>query len=89
MNSSASLSFIHDSFVHMNKFYTKKTSTNEWFMMTGLFLTSCAAKVKIYLPELNVTVHIFVTFHVTGHKSKYDVTLGQDLQLELGINLDN
>ena len=48
----------------------------------------CKAEVKIELPELNVTAHIFASFHVTSQKSNYDAIFGQDLLWELGINLD-
>ena len=66
MVSGASASIIHDSFVHMNKFNTRKTSANKWSTMAGSFLTSCEAEVKIKLPELNVTLHIIAPFHVTS-----------------------
>ena len=56
--------------------------------MTGSILTSCEAEVNIKLPELNFTAHIFAPFHPTSQKSNYDVIFGQDLLLELEINLD-
>ena len=56
--------------------------------MAGSFLTSWEAEVKIKLPELNFTAHIFAPFHVTSQKSNYHVIFGWDLLQELGINLD-
>ena len=49
---------------------------------------SCEAEVKIKLPELNFTAHIFALFHIIIQKNNYDVTFGQDLLQKLGINLD-
>ena len=53
---------IHDSFVHTNKFDTRKTSTKMWSMMAGSILTSYEAKVKIKLPESDGTAHILHHF---------------------------
>ena len=47
MDSGASALIIHDSFVCLNEFYTRKTSANKWFTMTRSFLTSCEAEVEI------------------------------------------
>ena len=88
MDSGASALMIHDSFVRTNKLNTRKTSANKWSMMAGNFSTSYNAVVKIKLLELNVTTHIFAPFHVTSKKSNRNVIFGQDLQQELGINLD-
>ena len=88
MDSRASASIIHDSFVGTNKFNTTKTSKNKWFTMAGSCLTSCEAEVKIKLPELNLMTHIFAPFHLTSQKSNYNVIFDQDLLQELGINLD-
>ena len=43
---------------------------------------------KLKLPELNLTDHIIVPFHIISQKSDYNVIYGQDLPQELGINLD-
>ena len=56
--------------------------------MAGSFSTSYEAEVKIKLPELNLTHHIFAPFHIIIQKSNYDVIFDQDLPRELGINLD-
>ena len=56
--------------------------------MAGSFSMLCKAKVKIKLPKLNVTAHIFAPFHVTSEKSNYEVILSQDILRELGIILD-
>ena len=55
--------------------------------MTGSFLTSCEAEVKIKLPELNCTAHNFAPFHVTS-QSNYNAFFGQYWLWELGINFD-
>ena len=81
MDTDASASIIHDSFVRPNKFNTRKTSTNKWSTMAGSFSISCKAEVKIKLPELNDTAHIFVPFYVRCN-------IWPSLLRELGINLD-
>ena len=88
MDSGASASIIHDPFVLTNKFNTRKTSATKWSTVAGSFSTSCKAEVKIKLPELNITAHIFAPFHVSSQKSNYDVIFGRDLLRELGLNLD-
>ena len=88
MDSGASASIIHDSFVRTNKFNTRKTSANKWSTMAGSFSTSYEVEVKLKLPELNFTAHIIAPFHVTSQKSNYDAIFGRDLLRELGINLD-
>ena len=47
MDSSASASIIHDSFVPTNKFNTRKTSTYKLSTMAGSFPLSCEVEVKI------------------------------------------
>ena len=88
MDSGASASIICNSFVHTNKFNTRKTSANKWSTMDGSFSMLCEAEVKIKLPELNFTAHIFTPFHITCQKSNYNVILGRDLLWGLDINLD-
>ena len=88
MDSGASISIIHDSFICTNKFNTRKTSANKWSTMAGSFSTLCKVEVKLKLPELNFTAHIFAPFHVTSQKSNYDVIFRRDLLQELRINLD-
>ena len=78
MDSGASASIIHDSFIHTNKYDTRKT-----FTMAGSFSTLCEAKVKPKLPELNFTAHIFALFHLTSQKSRYSVIFDRDLLQEL------
>ena len=73
---------------HSQFFVRTKTSANELSTMAGSFLTCFKAEVKIKLPKLNITHHIFAPFHVTSHKSYYNVIYNRDLQQELGINLD-
>ena len=88
MDSSASASIIYDSFVHTNKFNTRNTSLHKRSTMAGSFLTSYKAEVKIKLPELNFTAHVFAPFHLTSQKDNYDFIFDQHLLRELEINLD-
>ena len=88
MDSGASASIIHDSFVHMNTLKTRNTSANKWFTMAGSFSTSSEAEVEIKLPESYFMPHIFTPFHISSQKSDSDVIFGQDLLWELGINLE-
>ena len=88
MDSGASASIIHYSFVCRNKFNTRKISANKWSTMVGSYLTSCKAEVKLKLPELNSTAHIFAPFHVTSQNSNYNVIFGQNLLWEHRIILD-
>ena len=83
MDSGASESIIHDSFVRTNVLNNRKNSANKWSKIVG----SCEAEVKIKLPELNFTARIFVPFHKTSQKNNYNVIFGRDLLRELGINL--
>ena len=88
MDSSASASIIHDSFVRTNKLNIRKNSANKWTTMAGSFLTLYKAEAKFKLPELNVAAHIFAPFHVNSQKSNHDVIFGRDLLRELEMNLD-
>ena len=88
MNSGANASIILDLFVHTNKLNTRKAFANKWSTMAGSFSTLCKGYVKIKLPELNFTAHIFAPFHVTSQKSNCNVFFCQDLLRELGTNLD-
>ena len=88
MDSSASPSIIHESYVSKNNFVTRKISVNRWSTMAGSFSTSHEAEITFKISELNVTAHISAPFHVTTRKSNYDVIFGRDLLRELGIQLD-
>ena len=88
MDSNTRESIILKAFVRINKFNTKKNSTNKWSTMTRSVSMSCEAKVGIKHSELNTTAHIFAPFHVTNKRSNYDVIFGRDLLRELGISLD-
>ena len=85
MDSGASASIIRDSFIRTNKF--NKASVNKWSTMAESFSMSYEAEVKIKLPELYFTAHIFAPFYVTSQESIYNVIFGQDLLQEIGINL--
>ena len=88
MDSGTTASIIHDSFMHTNKFNTRKTCTNKWPMMAVSLSMSCEVEVKNKLPELNFSAHIFTPFHATSQKSNYNVIFGRDFLREFGINLD-
>ena len=75
MDSDASTLMILDSFAGTNKFNTRKTFANKWSTMAETFSTSCKTEVKLKLPELNVTAHIFALFHVTSHNNNFNVIL--------------
>ena len=79
MDSGASTSVIHDSFVRTNKFSTRKNTANQWSMMASSFLTLCKAEVK-KSNQIDVTPHIITPFHVTSQNSNYDEIFGQNLQ---------
>ena len=80
MDSRSSALIIHDSSVRANKFITRKPSANKWPTMERLFLTVCETEIKIKLPKLNATAHIFAQFQVTREKSNYDIIFGRNLQ---------
>ena len=73
MDSGASTSIIYDSFVHTNKLNTTTLPRISGPQCLNLF----QAKVKIKLPKLNFTHHVFVRFQVTRQKSPCDVCLAE------------
>ena len=87
MDSSASASIIHKSYVSKTNYITRKTS-NKWSTISGTFSASHEAEITLKIPELNVTAHISALFHVTTIKSDYNVIFWKDLLQELGIQLD-
>ena len=88
MDSGASTSIIHKSYVNKNNFITRRISANKLFTLAGSFSTSHEAEITLKIPELNVTAHISESLQVTTEKSNYDVFFGRDLLRELGIPLD-
>ena len=88
MDSGASASITHESYVSENSLITRKISENKWSTMAGSFSKSHGAQITLKMPELYVTAHISAQFHVTTKKSNYDVIFGRDLLRELGIQLD-
>ena len=77
IDSGASALIIHNSFVRTNQFNTRNTSANKWSMMGGSISTSYKAEVKIKLPELNFTAHIFALLKVPSQKSTYNLILAK------------
>ena len=88
LDSGASASIIHQSYVRKNNYDFRKTSANAWTTMAGSFSTSYETTINLTLPELNPTAHISAKMHMTENKSNYDVIFGRDLLRELGISLD-
>ena len=64
MDSSASASIIHKSYINENNFIMRKISANKWSMVAGSFSTSREAEITFKKPDLNVTAHISAPFHV-------------------------
>ena len=87
LDSGASASIIHHSYLRKNDFTQDKT-IHEWTTMAGTFKTTRTAKIELKLPELNSTANIAVKCHVTKEKSNYDLIIGRDVLRELGITLD-
>ena len=69
MDSGASASIIHKSYVNKNNIITRKTSANKWSTMAGSFSRSRKAKITLKMEELNVTSHISVPFHLITKKA--------------------
>ena len=89
MDSGASASIIHESYVSKNNFITRKTSANKWSTIAGSFSTlSRETKITSKKPELNVMAHISMKIHMTTRKINHDVIFGKHLLRELGIQLD-
>ena len=88
MDSGASASIIHESYISKNNFITRKTAANQWSTIARSFSTSHEAEITSKMPELNVTAHISAPFHVTTKISNYDVIFGRDIHWEIGIQLD-
>jgi transposase InsO family protein len=87
LDSGASASIVHHSYVAKNDF-VKNNTKQEWATMAGTFKTTRVANVKLRLPELNPTAVLNVHCHVTKQESNYDIILGRDILRELGIKLD-
>ena len=88
LDSGASASIVHKSYVQKNNYESHKISENVWNTMAGSFTTSYESTINITLPELNPTAHISAKLFVTENKSNYDLIFGRDLLRELGISLD-
>ena len=85
MDSGASASIIHKSYVSKNNCVTSKTPANQWSTMARFFSTSCEAEIKLTLTEQNIKTYISVPLYVTTKKIDYNVIFGRDLIRELGI----
>ena len=87
LDSGASASIVHHSYVAKNAFVKNQTK-QEWATMAGTFKTTRVANVKLRLPELNPTAVLNVQCHVTKQESNYDIILGRGILRELGLKLD-
>ena len=87
LDSGASASIVHKSYVRINNYESHRISENVWNTMAGSFTTSYESTLNISLPELNPTAHISAKLFVTENKSNYDLIFGRDLLRELGISL--
>ena len=87
LDSGASASIIHSSYVLRNKL-RKNDVTREWSTMADTFKTTRLAEIKLKLPELSDSAEINVNCHVTKQKSNYDLILGRKILRELSINLN-
>ena len=68
MDSGASASIIHKSYINKNNFVMKKISANKWSTMAGSLSISCEAEITFKISELNVTAHISAPFHASIKK---------------------
>ena len=73
MDSGASASIMHESYVSKYNLITRKTSANKWSKMVGSFSTTHKAEITLKMPELNVTANISAPFQVTTKRSNNDV----------------
>ena len=66
---------------HVNKIniLTKKILAKHWSTMAWLFSTTCKAKIKLKMSELNVNAHISLPFCITTKKGNYDENLSNHL----------
>ena len=76
------------SYVNINNFIAKETSTNQWSAMAGSFSTSRETEITLKLSELIVTARISAPFYVITKKFNYNIIFGRDKLWKLGIQLD-
>ena len=74
---------------HTTELRHKKTHWVKWSTQGGEFLTTHTTNVELVLPELDATKIVKWNFHVDDSQktSRYDMITGQDLLLELKLNL--
>ena len=73
------------------KLHTNKTKKSTWSTKGGLFQTNKVAMVSFWFCELHPDKQITWEMHVDESNQltdRYDIILGRDLLLTLGINLD-
>ena len=64
MDSGASVSIIHESYVNKNNFITMETFANKQSRIAESFSTSRKAEITLKMPKHNVTAHISTPFQV-------------------------
>eukprot|EP00957_Ditylum_brightwellii_P109338 8341058-Ditylum_brightwellii.AAC.1 len=85
-DSGTSSSQITKNFV--KKLKLKKADRTTWKTVAGEFGMWAKCKVTFGLPELNPSVHVEHTMHVTNQLGQYNMILRRDLLRELGIKLN-
>ena len=74
---------------HTQKLRHKNTQLIKWITQGGDFLTTYLKNVELVLSELDATKSVTWSFHVDDSRkiSRYDMILGQDLFLEIKLDL--
>ena len=74
------------------RLHNKQTNTTQWRTKAGIFKTNKTCKVQFVLPEFDLNKIIEWKMHVddstAASASNYDMIIGTDLMIELGINID-
>ena len=86
LDSGASSSVIRHTVV--SELPQKHTATTEWRTVAGTLQTHTKVLIQVILPELNQTSIIEHETHVTTHLCEYDMIMGRDLLIPLGININ-
>eukprot|EP00957_Ditylum_brightwellii_P087520 6662725-Ditylum_brightwellii.AAC.1 len=66
----------------------RKADQTKWKTVTGEFGMCTKYKATFGLPELNPSMHVEHTIHMTDQLGQYDMILGRDLLQEMGIDLN-
>jgi len=66
----------------------KKRNVIQWKTPNGVFTTKNRVSIPFYLSEFSTSKKITWIFNVASHDIGYDMIIGRDLLLELGIIID-